>query len=89
MNTVTIGGGAGKVTIGTQAGFTAGYGGSVFGAGRGETGLDEETFGTSIWTKVLIKDGANIKGNVFGGGDAGMVKKDAEVIIGDKKVTEP
>ena len=74
MNTVTIGGGAGKVTIGTQAGFTAGYGGSVFGAGRGETGLDEETFGTSIWTKVLIKDGANIKGNVFGGGDAGKVK---------------
>ena len=90
MNTVTIGGGAGKVTIGTQAGFTAGYGGSVFGAGRGETGLDEETFGTSIWTKVLIKDGANIKGNVFGGGDAGKVKKDTEVSIGEPNVvTEP
>ena len=82
MNTVIIGGGTGKVNIGTQANVTAGYGGSVFGAGRGDTSLDEDTFATSVWTKVLIKDGANIYGNVFGGGDAGKVKKDTDVQIG-------
>ena len=31
-------------------------------------------------------DGTTIQGNVFGGGDAGMVKKDAEVIIGEERI---
>jgi hypothetical protein len=52
-------------------------------------GLPSEYFGVSFWTKVFIKNGAYIKGNVFGGGDAGAVMKDTEVYIGDKKVTPP
>ena len=45
--------------------------------------MDPEEFSTSIWTKVNILDKATIMGNVYGGGDNGMVKKDSEVIIGD------
>jgi len=82
MCTVTIGG-AGKVTIGTPADYQAHYGGEVYGACRGDAALDASSFGTSVWTQVNIKNGAHIQGNVFGGGDAGMVKKDTEVNIGD------
>ena len=46
-----------------------------------------ENFATSVWTKVFLHNGANIRNNVFGGGDAGIVKKDAEVYVGDEKVT--
>ena len=55
----------------------------VAGASRGVSTLDPEEFSTSIWTKVNILDKATIMGNVYGGGDNGMVKKDSEVIIGD------
>ena len=92
LNEVIIGGGpAGvKAHIGTPDGFVTGfkynpvYGGEVYGASRGDLSIGE-SFGTSVWTKVHIKKGANIKGNVFGGGDNGMVKQDTEVIIGEKK----
>ena len=84
MCTVTIGG-AGKVTIGTSDDYEAHYGGEVYGACRGDATLDAESFGTSIWTLVKVLNGANILGNVFGGGDAGMVKKNSEVIIGDNE----
>ena len=70
-------------TIGTQDEYQAHYGGEVYGASRGLSA--ESPFGSVVWTLVNVKDGANIQGNVFGGGDAGMVKKDAEVIIGDPK----
>jgi hypothetical protein len=95
QNTVNIGGGASVVTIGTPFDATKGwsydktYGGEVYGACRGDATLDAEQFGTSIWTQVLIKNGANILGNVFGGGDAGKVKRDAEVIIGEPKGNNP
>ena len=95
QNTVNIGGGATVVTIGTPFDTTKGwsydktYGGEVYGACRGDATLDAEQFGTSIWTQVLIKNGANILGNVFGGGDAGKVKRDAEVIIGEPKGNNP
>jgi hypothetical protein len=75
-----------KCTIGTTAGIAAGYGGNVFGAGYGKGLFDGESttdYGTTIWTQVLVKDGANILGNVFGGGDNGMVKKDTDVKIGE------
>ena len=84
-------------TIGTPDGYPNGtsdfkynpnYGGEVYGASRGEKALDPTQFGSVIWTQVNIKDGATIQGNVFGGGDAGMVKKDSEVNVGDKKVTQ-
>ena len=78
QNTVSIGG-----QIGTIVNSRAHYGGDVFGAGRGNASLDPTKFGTSVWTSVNIVNGATIFGNVFGGGDAGAVKKDAEVMIGE------
>ena len=79
--TVTIGG-AGAVTIGTPEEYQVHYGGEVYGACRGDASLNANQFGTSIWTKVFIKNGATIQGNVFGGGDSGKVKKDTDVQIG-------
>ena len=73
-----------EAKIGDAESFKKGYGGNVFGAGRGNSALDENSFATSIWTKVLVKDGAYILGNVFGGGDAGKVKQDTDVQIGEK-----
>jgi hypothetical protein len=84
QNTVNIGGGTSIVTIGTPTNYNKVYGGGVYGACRGMSTLDPNQFANSVWTKVSIKDKATIMGNVFGGGDAGMVKKDAEVIIGEK-----
>ena len=89
MNTVTIGGGTSVVTIGTPYDakkvwpYNKLYGGEVYGACRGMSSLNSEEFSTSIWTKVNIKDKATIMGNVYGGGDNGMVKKDTDVQIGD------
>ena len=69
--------------IGTVLNSRSHYGGDVFGACRGNTSLNADEFGTAVWTRVSILDGATIFGNVFGGGDAGIVRKNAEVIIGD------
>ena len=86
QNTVNIGGGTNVVTIGTpyENGWTYNktYGGEVYGACRGKSDLDPEQFATSIWTQVNIKDKATIMGNVYGGGDNGIVKKDTDVQIG-------
>jgi len=89
QNTVTIGGGSTVVTIGTPFNSTRGwtynktYGGEVYGACRGMSSLDPEKFANSVWTLVNIKDKSTIMGNVYGGGDSGIVKKDSEVKIGD------
>ena len=77
-----------KSKIGHDGSFTAGYGGHVFGASRGEISLGS-SFASSLQTRVNIMNGAHILGNVFGGGDNGVVKKDAEVFIGEKKVETP
>jgi hypothetical protein len=82
QNTVNIGG-ADSVTIGTNPGYNLLYGGEVYGACRGMSTKDSEQFATSIWTQVNIKDKATIMGNVYGGGDNGIVKKDTEVNIGE------
>ena len=82
QNTVTIGGGDGKVYIGTPTNYNKKYGGEVYGACRGLSTLDPNQFANSVWTLVKILDGADIKGNVYGGGDSGIVKKDSEVKIG-------
>ena len=37
---------------------------------------------TSVWTEVNLLPGAYVQGNVFGGGDNGMVKQDADVNVG-------
>jgi hypothetical protein len=85
QNTVNISG-----TVGTPNDNIKGwkynilYGGEVYGASRGLESLKpkEREFSYSIWTKVNILRGAWVQGNVFGGGDSGMVKQDAEVNIG-------
>ena len=88
QNTVNIGGGSSVVTIGTPYAngwtYNKTYGGEVYGACRGKSDLDPEQFANSIWTQVNIKDKATIMGNVYGGGDNGIVKKDSEVKIGEE-----
>ena len=71
-----------KGTIGSPTDYKQHYGGEVYGASRGLSTLDANQFSTSVWTRVNILKGAKVMGNVFGGGDAGMVKKDAEVVVG-------
>ena len=77
--TVTIGG-AGYVTIGTPDEYKVHYGGEVYGASRGLSA--ESPLGSVVWTQIKVKNGANIQGNVYGGGDAGKVIKDTDVQIG-------
>ena len=70
-------------TIGTLENYQKHYGGEVYGASRGLTELkDKEDFSYTIWTVVNLLNGANVKGNVYGGGDAGIVKRDTEVNVG-------
>ena len=80
VNTVNISG-----TIGTQTDYDQTYGGEVYGGSRGGKNLDPAMFAVSIWTKVNIKMGAHVMGNVFGGGDAGKVLKDTKVVVGDQQ----
>ena len=80
--TVNIGGGPSTVYIGTPTDYQKHYGGEVYGASRGIS--EQSELGSVIWTQVNIKNGSKIMGNVFGGGDAGMVKKDSEVNVGEK-----
>ena len=81
LNKVSISGGQ----IGDDAGIAAGYGGEVNGGSRGESAFEESSlmspssFATSVWTDVTISGSADVKGNVFGGGEAGMVKHDTNV----------
>ena len=79
MNLVNIRG-----TVGTPEDYKVFYGGEVYGASRGLSSLNANQFSTSIWTQVNVLNGAKIMGSVFGGGDSGLVKKDADVIIGDE-----
>jgi hypothetical protein len=78
--TVNIGGGTGVATIGSPTNYNIVYGGEVYGASRGIS--SESPLGSVVWTQVNVKNGANILGNVYGGGDAGMVRKDTDVQIG-------
>jgi hypothetical protein len=98
QNTVNIGGGSSVVTIGTpfDTDTTKGwsydktYGGEVYGACRGMSTLEDSAqFANSVWTLVNIKDKATIMGNVYGGGDNGIVKKDSEVKVGEPVQTTP
>ena len=80
LNKVTISGGQ----IGDATSIAAGYGGDVNGGSRGELAFvnslaNPSSFANSVWTDVIISGEANILGNVFGGGEAGIVKHDTEV----------
>ena len=72
-------------TVGSPTGYQEFYGGEVYGASRGDTRLDSNLYGSVIWTLVNLLNGADVKGNVFGGGDAGIVKKNTEVNVGQPK----
>ena len=73
--------------VGDETSFANGYGGDVFGASRGADAeerlhLEEnKTYATSFYDTVSIKTGAYVLGNVFGGGEAGLVLKDAGVYV--------
>ena len=82
---VTIGGGTGTANIGTPEEYEIHYGGEVYGASRGQSDADPKQFGSVVWTLVNVKNGANIQGNVYGGGDNGNVKRDTDVRIGEPK----
>ncbi|MBR2253851.1 MAG: chitobiase/beta-hexosaminidase C-terminal domain-containing protein [Prevotella sp.] len=88
LNSIKIGGGSSVAVIGTPFDVDRGwtynklYGGEVYGACRGLSTLNPEQFANSIWTTVNIFDKSTIMGNVYGGGDNGIVKKDSEVKIG-------
>ena len=74
LNRVDIAG-----TVGHADSYAAGYGGNVFGASRGSQAVDANTFATSFYTTVNLNQGANVLGNVFGGGEVGQVKNDTYV----------
>jgi hypothetical protein len=84
QNTVNISGTVGT-PYDTDKGWTynQNYGGEVYGASRGMSSLDSNEFSNSVWTQVNVLNGAIIMGNVYGGGDSGIVKKDTEVNIGE------
>ena len=69
--------------VGTPEDYRVVYGGEVYGASRGKSDLDATQFATTFWTLVKVLNGATIMGNVYGGGDNGMVKKDTDVRIGE------
>ena len=82
-----------ETTPAVTADYNSAYGGEVYGGSRGLIEYDENNknkfadFATTVWTQVNIKNGTKattIMGNVFGGGDAGKVKKDTDVRIGDE-----
>ena len=79
---VNIGGGTGTVNIGTPTDYKDHYGGEVYGGSRGMSTVDASSFANTVWTQVNIKNGTTIMGNVFGGGDAGTVKRNTDVQIG-------
>ena len=80
LNKVTISGGQ----IGDADCLTSGYGGEVNGGSRGAMAFENSlanpaSFANSVYTEVTISDDADVKGNVFGGGEAGIVKHDTKV----------
>ena len=80
MNTVNVNNG----TVGELDGVVAGYGGHVFGAGRGDATLDFEKFSTSVQTSATVgSTGKNalVHGNLYGGGEIGQVSDDTEANV--------
>ena len=78
---VTVNGGQ----IGTTGDYALTYGGNVYGASRGEAGNSLDLFSTVFWSDVDV-NGGTISGNVYGAGEIGQVKQDANVNITDGSV---
>ena len=81
MNEVIIAGGhiGGDYSYDTTTGNHV-YGGMVYGGSRGNTELSN-AFSTSLYTAVNIIGDADVKGDVYGGGEAGAVKGDVDVNV--------
>ena len=71
--TVTI---RGNAKIGNDNSY-----GNVYGAARGDLDVQEENLANVRTTEVEIDGNADIKGSVFGGGEAGIVWEDVKVNI--------
>ena len=56
------------------------YGGNVYGGSRGQIDVDNATFSTVNYTEVNVTDG-RVYASVYGGGEIGTIKKDADVNI--------
>ena len=72
----------GKTTVtvsGGQVGVDGENNGHVFGAARGDLTVAAEGYANVRTSEVSIKSGADIKGSVFGGGEAGMVWENVTV----------
>ena len=67
-------------TVGDATSTAAGYGGDVFGGSRGDIDVDTN-FAKVIYARVDVQNNANILGNVYGGGELGIVKQDAWVNV--------
>ena len=77
--TINVKGSVGVASDVNGSNFT--YGGHVFGASRGITAVDMEEFSYVTNTEVNILTGADVQGNVYGGGELGQVKQSTDVNI--------
>ena len=80
MNEVIIAGGKIGGAYSYDATGNHVYGGMVYGGSRGNTELSN-AFSTSLYTAVNIIGDADVKGDVYGGGEAGAVKGDVDVNV--------
>ena len=80
LNEVIISGGHIGDALSYDANGNHIYGGNVYGGSRGSTELSN-AFSTSLYTLVDINGDADVKGDVFGGGESGPIKGDVEVNI--------
>ena len=79
LNEVIISGGKiGDDLISYDANDFHVYGGMVYGGSRGDISLGNR-FSTALYTSMSITGDADIKGDVYGGGEAGTVKGDVDV----------
>ena len=72
----------GKTTVivsGGHVGVDGNDNGHVFGAARGDLTVTPENYATVRTTEVSVKSNADIKGSVFGGGEAGLVWENVTV----------
>lgn len=72
----------GKTTIEVSDGQVGDDGvgdGNVYGAARGKSGITQTNIAQVRETSVTISSTGNVRGSVFGGGEAGIVKQDVKV----------
>lgn len=82
LATVTIGGGSSVAKVGTETITSADQiGGNVYGGGKGQAGATYRELAFVKNTRVYVKNNANIRGSVFGGGEDGHVRQTSTVNV--------